>query len=233
MFTTRSTRFLTLFFLPVCCLLLPPDVSAQSPIDLSVHFSPQLRYVNSEDNTAALAPGATVGNSGLAVGYSFGAAIEYPLLGELYLRAGVDYSHKRHHYRVDRLGNDVRPASSGENTVTYQALEVPVQLLYRFGFKNDTDNFLVGAGVVAASFVGDPRVESSFSGKDLTGFESLVTTGTSWSVFAGYDRYISDRFLLSLEPYLSFSPDRIYLESNSFARVVGEGGVRLRLTLDN
>lgn len=228
-----SNRVLSTVFVFLITCSFFPAVRAQSPIDLSVHVSPHLRYVDSRDFDNLPEPGSTSGNNGIALGYNIGAAVEYRFFDEFYVRAGIDYAHKRHRYSVDRLGNDIRPASSGQNTVTYRALEVPVQLIYRFGFRDYKNNFMVGAGVVAAKFVGDPKVSSSFSNGDLTGFESLVTEGTNWSVFAGYDHYLNRSLMVSFEPYLAFSPDRIYLESNTYTRVVAEGGIRLRITRDN
>lgn len=228
--STRATGLRLVLPLLLACACTAASL-AQGGIDLSVHFSPQLRYVNSVTNGRELAPGATVGGQGLAIGYGFGGAIEFRLVDELYLRTGVDFVHKRQQYRVALLGNDIMPSTSRSNLVTYQALAVPLQVFYRFGFHHDKANFLVGLGVTALQFVGDPKVEAPLSNKDLTGFESVVTTRRSVSLFMGYDRFVSDRFVVSLEPYLTYVPDRINLESHTTARVITEAGIRLRLTL--
>lgn len=209
------------------------SLSGQSGVDLSVHFSPQLRYVDSERNSLPMEGGASIGENGLAFGYDFGGAIEFRVIDNLYLRGGIDIAHKRQEYSVKVLNNDALPTASGSNKVAFRAIEVPVQAIYRFGFMHDNANFLVGIGVVALRFVGDPQVEAELSERDRTGFESLVTSGHSVSVFAGYDRYISKRVIASIEPYLSYVPDKILLESHTTTSVQLEAGVRLRLTLDN
>ena len=226
----------TVLRLSIVALLLSATTSVgygQGNIDLSVYVSPQLRLVSGVDNGRLLEPGSTVGGSGVAVGYSVGGAIEFRVIDELYLRGGIDFSHKRQEYNVQVLGNDIAPAASATNLVTYQAIEIPVQAIYRFGFLNRKTNFLVGLGITALQFVGDPEVDAPLSNKDRTGFESLLTSGRSVSLFVGYDRYISNRVIVSLEPYAAYVPDRIYLESNTTARVAAEAGIRLRLTLDN
>lgn len=221
------------FLIVTPLLLLLASVFGQSPLDLSVHFTPHLRYVNAKSNSLTPAPGSTSGQGGIGLGYDVGATIGYRVTGEIYIRTGLDYVHKRHSYGVERLGNDVQANASTTNLVTYRALEVPVQLLYRFGYDNGLSNYLVGIGVVAARFIGDPRIRADLSNKDLTGFESVVTEGTPVSIFVGYDRFISRRLILSLEPYLLLTPDRINLETNTTANVVAEGGIRIRLTRDN
>ena len=210
---------------------------AQQRLDLGVHIAPQMQFVHSE-----LRPGFgddavvyTEGGKGVAAGYGVGAYLEYELVGGLSLRAGVDLARKRYTYdvrisRPDTLTQNV----GGTNRIVFMAMEVPVSLIYRFGFLPNDDQLLVGAGGVIARWIGDPQLETDFYRGSAT-HPPFTYSPYSLKVFAGYERYVSSRFVLGVEPFLSYSPqpNEFRLESRTTAVADLEAGLSVTLRFDN
>ena len=217
----------------ILSLLCSVQAHAQHRLDFGLHFTPNLRYVASQAIEAQPTSRQTVGGNGWAVGYGIGGNLEYRIIGELYGRVGVDYFRHRHRYAVDYLPGGEQQAIASESRVVYNAIEVPVQLLYRFDFPSSVSSWSVGVGAVVGRWTGDPRVLSPYSDADLTGFSSVRPANYSLSATVGYDRYLGRKLLVGLEPYVSYTPTRIELESDTQARVSVELGVRMRVTVDN
>ncbi len=217
-------------------LFLSPDLTAQQRLDLGVHVTPQALSMHSEERDGFREGNFvyTEGGSGVDVGISAGAYLEYEVVPGLSLRAGVDMVRKRYRYDVRQTRLDSVAGNSGLNRIVYMAMEIPVSVIYRFDYFRNNDRFLVGAGGVIGRFVGDPQAETAFY-RGNSGGDNFEYRNYSLHVLAGYERYLSDRFVLGFEPYISYAPtpDRFHLETRTDAVSGLEAGLSVRLRFDN
>ena len=210
-----------------------PSLRAQSPLDVGIHFSPQLRYISSTPLDDAPTKGIlTSGKDGLSVGAGVGAYLEYAITPHWFLRGGIDYSYKRNHYATERAYPEQDTVRKGSNQVIFTSIEIPVAVLYRFDFLKNDNSFLLGIGTTLNRWNGNPRLFSTFvnrrSAKDAVEYAKRSVT-----VFGGYEHYLSSTVVLGLEPYLAYVPTRFSLETTTTAKVQLEAGLSLRLHLDN
>ena len=214
----------------VCTVTAALPVYAQSPLDVGVHFSPQLRYISSSPNGDGPRGNLTTGKDGLALGAGAGAYLEYAITDRWYVRGGVDVSYKRNTYATERLIPELDTLRRGSNFISFTSIELPVAVVYRFGYKRHYDTYLVGVGTTLARWNGAAQVRSSFTRprKDMIDYADQSVT-----IFAGYERYLSYLMVLGVEPYLAYVPTRFALESNTMAKVQLEAGLTVRLRLDN
>ena len=218
-------------------LTIHPPLSAQQRLDVGIHFTPQTTFVRS-DARREFREGTLVyteGGSGVDLGYGFGGYLEYEVLPGLSLRAGIDVSRKRYRYEVREVRIDGTPSTAtGTNRVVFMAIEVPVAVIYRFDYLPNNDRFLVGAGGVAGRWVGDPLLETDFY-EGSSNHPPLAYSPYSLKVFTGYEHYIGSRFLVGIEPYVSYAPraTEFRLESRTTALTDTEAGVTLTLRFDN
>ena len=231
-----ARQFITAALLGLLCVLPVTAVFAQQRLDLGVHLSPQAMPLRSEPKQSYREDVATYteGSDGLDLGFTTGAYLEYALSRRLSIRGGLNLSRRRYRYPVSEYLADGSLVRSGINRVVYMAMELPVALVYRFDFRRNNDRFLLGAGGVPARWVGGPQLETmNFRGSSS---DAPIDYGTySVHVFTGYDHYLSDRFVLGIEPFLSYSPagDVLMLESRTLAISKAEAGVALRIRFDN
>ncbi|PPK88295.1 hypothetical protein CLV84_1260 [Neolewinella xylanilytica] len=223
-----SIIFSALFFLfsPIS------TVTAQQRLDLGVVGGPEVNFVGSEPRQSELSRIQTIGEAGTAVGYFLGAYLEYEVLGGLYVRGGLNYSRKRYSYAVSRGLPERGDVSYGQNRIVYTAIEVPLAILYRFPYLPNNDRFLVGLGGVADRWVGDPQVKTDF----LPGSADrsyIREAHRSVNFFIGYDHYLSDRFVIGIEPYLSYSPTEFLFETETISANRVQGGIAVRIRFDN
>ena len=207
-------------------------VLGQQRLDLGVVFSPEFNRVQSAARISEPEQDRTFGGEGFSLGFVAGAYLEYEIVSGLFLRGGLNYARQRYSYEVrrERLG-EPEPAT-GLNRVVYTAIEIPVALLYRFRYAPNNDRFLIGIGGVADRWLGDPQVETDFvAGSSDRSF--IQEAYRSVKAFVGYDRYLSDRFVLGIEPYVSYSPTRFHFETETVAKNTLQGGIALRLRFDN
>ncbi len=225
------------FFLSLLTLFSSVPLCAQQRLDLGVHLTPQLLFVRSERRSGFTrdALDYTEGGGGVAVGFGVGAYLEYEVLPGLSLRAGVDMARKRYAYDVWRHRTDSTSLSGqGVNRIVFMAMEVPVSVIYRFGYLPGAGQFLVGAGGVIARHIGDPQLETEFFGGS-SNHPPFTYSSYSLKIFAGYERYLGSRFVAGLEPYLSYAPQatEFLLESRTTAVADLEIGVAMTLRFDN
>lgn len=215
--------------------LLTP-LTAQQRLDLGVHLTPQLlsiqaeaRDVEPEGNFSY-----TEGGNGLDVGWAAGGYLEYEVSPGLYLRGGVDVVRKRYRYPVTAYREDATLNASGTNRVVYMALEVPVSVIYRFNYHRNNDRFLLGVGGVANRWVGDPQLETAFY-RGSSNRPPFRYNRHAITVFGGFERFIGSRFVIGLEPSISYvpQPSSFRLETRTTAVAGLEAGLSLRLRFDN
>ena len=219
--------------LVVFTCLLSSFSQAQSRIDIGLHFTPQVRHVVSApdpDPTVTTAP--TFGRSGTALGYAFGGYLEYELLYDVFIRAGVDWTRKRHGYRVERRTREGDFLSAGNQLVTINTLEVPVALVYHLVGDSYEGGVLLGVGGVLNRWIGGTDMDSSLRG-DRRGEGTFNIAPHTYNAFVGYERRINDDLLISLEPYVAYTPTTFSFESHTISEVKLEGGLAIRLLLDN
>ena len=203
---------------------------AQSPLDVGLHLSPQLRYISSTAPDGVDRRVTTRGKDGLAVGAVAGGYLEYALTDRWYVRGGIDVAYKRNYYATERTAFEVDSVSTGRNFISYASIELPVAILYRFGYRRNYDTWLLGVATTLTRWSGNPRIQSTFSG---TTAEDVDFPRRSVTVFGGYERYLSSVIVLGLEPYLSYVPTKFTIENSTTAKVRFEVGLSLRLHLDN
>ena len=217
----------------VLTCLLSSFSQAQSRIDIGLHFTPQLRHVvSTPDPTPTVTTTPTFGRSGTALGYAVGGYLEYELLHDVFVRAGVDWTRKRHGYRVERRTPEGGFLSAGNQLVTINTLEVPVALVYHLMGDSYEGGFLLGVGGVLNRWVGGTDMDSSLRG-NRKGQGTFSIAHHSLNAFVGYERRISKDLLVSLEPYVAYTPTTFSFESHTISEVRLEGGLAVRLLLDN
>ena len=216
-----------------CFLCIPfTAILAQSPLDIGVHLSPQVRYITSSPAEVRQTNIPTTGGSGLAVGMGGGAYLEYEFAPGWSARAGVDFSYKRNHYTVTRTFTETDTTVAGHNRIAYASIEVPVSVVYHFDYRKHDNRFLVGLGTTLNRWNGAPIFRTKFFGKGSVA-EPVTMAKHSVTLFAGYEHPLSDMLVMSYEPYVSYVPTRFNLETASQARVFAEVGLAVRLRLDN
>ncbi len=206
------------------------SVLAQSPLDVGLHVSPQLRYISSSTPDGVQRRVTTSGKDGLAVGAVAGGYLEYALTDRWYVRGGIDIAYKRNYYATQRTVFEVDSVSSGRNFISYASIELPVAILYRFGYRRNYDTWLLGVATTLTRWGGNPRILSTFSGSTR---DDVDYPRRSVTVFGGYETYLSSVIVLGLEPYLSYVPTKFTIENATTSKVRFEAGLSLRLHLDN
>ena len=225
-----NNNLLLLGLLALTLLTDPANLHAQSPLDVGVHFSPQLRYISSSPNGNSPSGHLTRGKDGLSLGAGAGAYLEYAITDRWYVRGGIDVAYKRNRYATERVMPELDTVRSGSNFISYTSIELPVAVLYRFGYKRHYDTFLVGLGTTLTRWEGSPQFRSSFSRPSKA---ALDYAPHSLTLFGGYERYLSSVVVLGVEPYLAYVPTRFLLENSTTAKVQAEAGISVRLRLDN
>ena len=212
-----------------CSLML----TAQDRINVGVHFTPQLRFITSTLNENPVGEPPTWGGSGEELGYGAGAYLEYELLPSVLLRAGVDYSRRRHRYAVETGLPESATRITGTNRIVYTCLELPVSVAYQFASpRDDRRGFLLGVGAVANRWLGDEQLDLDLN-LHSGGSDDLHISPYSLLLFAGYEHPIDDVFLVGWAPYVAYPPTSSTLESHPTARVAFEAGLAIRFVLDN
>ncbi len=225
------------FAIVLLALLSFSPLRAQQRLDLGVHFTPQTLLVHSEPRQG-VGDDALVyseGGGGVAVGFGAGAYLEYEVCSGLSVRAGADLARKRYAYDVRRSQpNTGEGDERGVNRVIFVAMEVPVSVVYRFGSLRNGNGLLIGFGGVVTRFIGDPQLETAFFGGSSND-PPISYSPHALRVLAGYERYVSSRFLFGIEPYVSYSPrpTEFRLESRTTAVANLEAGISLTLRFDN
>ena len=205
---------------------------AQQRLDLGVMVAPEFNRVVSSPRLSEGMREKTYGENGFAVGFVAGAYLEYEVLSGLFLRGGLNYARQRYEYDVYREVGEGNVTSTSRNRIVYTAMEIPVAVLYRFLFSPSNDRFLIGVGGVVDRWLGDPQIETDFvAGSSDRSF--IQEAYRSINAFVGYDRYLSDRFVLGIEPYVSYSPTQFNFETETVAKNKFQGGIALRLRFDN
>lgn len=222
-----------LVFSALCIVILPwCSLSAQQRLDLGVVLGPELNHITSEARESQANGVRTTGESGSSVGFVAGAYLEYEVFGGLSLRGGLNYTRKRFNYAVSEQRSENEAINYGNNRVVYTAIELPFALLYRFRYLPNNDRFIVGVGAVVDRWLGDPQVETPFvaGGADR---DYIQESTRSVNFFVGYDHYISDRFIVGVEPYISYSPTEFEFDTETLSSNQLQAGISLRLRFDN
>ncbi|CAH1001557.1 hypothetical protein LEM8419_02460 [Neolewinella maritima] len=212
------------------CAVTTSGVSAQSPLDVGLHFSPQIRYISSSAPDGVQRRVTTSGRDGLALGATAGGYLEYALTDHWYVRGGIDVAYKRNRYATQRTVAEVDTVRNGSNFISYASIELPVALLYRFGYRRNYDSFLLGVATTLTRWGGDPKITSSFNG---TSDNSIAYPKHTVTVFGGYETYLSEVLVLGIEPYVSYVPTEFRIENATTSTVRFEAGISLRVHLDN
>lgn len=213
-------------------LLFTASLSGQSRLDVGMHFSPQLRYIGSSAKEPAPGAPLTRGKNGLSVGAGVGGYLEYEITPNWYVRGGVDFSYKRNTYATERNYREIDTVRTGSNLIVFSSIELPVAVLYRFDYLRNGNSLLLGVGTTLNRWNGSPRLWSTFS-RDASVSNAVKFPGRSFTVFGGYEHYLSNTLVLGLEPYLAYVPTRFELEATTTSKVLVEAGLSVRLRLDN
>ncbi|WP_116109153.1 outer membrane beta-barrel protein [Lewinella sp. IMCC34191] len=220
-------------FSALCLLIIPSSSTAQQRLDLGVMVGPEVNWITSEPWESELPGLQTTGGTGVSLGYTAGAYLEYEIFSGLFLRGGLNYTRKRYNYDVSqRQPENGDEIANSSNRIVYTAIEIPVAILYRFLYLRNNDRFAVGVGGVVDRWLGDPQVETDFvAGSADRSYIDEAYRGVNF--FVGYDHYISDRFVLGIEPYIAYSPTRFRFETASISKNDIQAGIAARLRFDN
>jgi hypothetical protein len=202
----------------------------QRKFDFGVHLTPLLRYVSSGEVADNGQAGRLVPGSGTDIGVALGGTVEYSLSYHWFLRGGIDYALRRHYYEVVRRGTETTPDRTFHNRLAFTALAIPIAIVYRFGRGESNGEFLVGAGTTINQWLGDPQIDSDTYPEGRVD-DPVVTGNWSVSLFAGYDRQVGRRLIAAVEPYLRYSPTKLYLTPGYATSLIMEGGLSLRLRI--
>ena len=215
----------------LCMLALGSE--AQSRIDIGVQVSPQLRYVTSTpSDEPSTADDITYGGSGLALGYGFGGYLEYELLSDVFVRAGVDVVRRRYDYSVERRTPEGSVTTVSSRRVTINALEIPLALVYHLRGETEERGLVIGVGGVLNRWIGGTDVQSDLSRQRSAG-GGLRIASQSINAFIGYEHHLNELFLLSWEPYAAYTPTTFSYESHTTSQAPLEVGITVRLLFDN
>ncbi|MGB3798916.1 MAG: outer membrane beta-barrel protein [Lewinella sp.] len=219
-------------FRTLCILIIPLSTAAQQRLDLGVTFGPEVNWISSEPRESVLPGDRTTGTNGAAVGFMAGAYLEYEVLNGLFVRGGLNYARKRFNYGVSQGMSGEGEVNYSNNRIVYTAIEIPVAILYRFPYLPNNDRLYTGVGGIVDRWLGDPQIETDFvAGSSDRSF--IQEAYRSVNVFVGYDRYISDRFVVGIEPYISYSPTYFHFETETVSKNNIQAGVAVRLRFDN
>jgi hypothetical protein len=202
----------------------------QRRFDFGLHFTPLLRHVSSEADRANGDPGQFVPGSGADIGMAFGATVEYSINYHWFLRGGLDYALRRHYYEVIRQATETTPSETFHNRVAFTAVAIPVAVVYRFGRGETDGEFLLGVGTTINQWLGDPQIDSDTYPEGQSD-DPVVIGNWALSLFAGYDRKLTSRLIAAAEPYVRYSPTKLYLDSGYVTGLNFEFGLSLRLRL--
>lgn len=229
----RQTGNWYLIISALCIVILPwCSLSAQQRLDFGFVLGPELNHITSEARETNGDRALTTGHSGVSVGFVTGAYLEYEIFGGLSLRGGLNYTRKRFNYAVTELRPESGEVREGNNRVVYTAIEVPFALLYRFHYLPNNDRFIVGVGAVVDRWLGDPQIETPFVAGSADR-DYIQESYRSVNFFVGYDHYISDRFVVGIEPYVSYSPTEFRFDTETLSSNQLQAGISLRLRFDN
>ncbi len=215
-----------------CLLGAPLSLTAQSPLDVGIHLTPQVRYITSSATEIRQTNIPTVGQDGLSVGMGGGGYLEYEFAPGWSARGGIDFSYKRNHYTVMRTFTETGETLEGHNRIAYASIEVPVSVVYHFDYLRHDNRYLVGVGTTLNRWNGSPTFRTSFFRKGSVD-EPVSVAKHSLTVFGGYEHPLSDTFVLSFEPYVAYVPSEFLLETSSRSKIFLESGLSVRLRLDN
>ncbi|PPK88292.1 hypothetical protein CLV84_1257 [Neolewinella xylanilytica] len=229
---TSHLRFGAKFFLLLGLLSTSFRGGAQSPLDVGVHLTPQVRYITSSPADLRQTTIPTVGEDGLAVGFGGGGYLEYEFAPGWSARGGVDFSYKRNHYTVKRTFTETGEVVEGHNRIAYASIEVPVSLVYHFDYLRHDNRYLIGVGTTLNRWNGAPTFRTRFFRKGTVD-EPVSVAKHTFTVFGGYEHPVSRAFVLSFEPYLTYVPSEFLLETASRSKIFLESGLSVRLRLDN
>ncbi|MGB3798919.1 MAG: hypothetical protein WA952_03840 [Lewinella sp.] len=210
----------------------PTTVRGQSPLDIGGHLSPQMRYITSSPAELRQTNIPTEGGNGLAVSMGGGGYLEYEFAPGWSARGGIDLSYKRNHYTVKRTFTETGEVVEGHNRVSYASIEVPVSLIYHFDYMRRDTRYLVGVGTTLNRWNGAPVYRTSFFRKGSVS-EPVSVAKHSLTIFGGYEKPLSDAFVISYEPYVSYVPSEFQFETSSRSRILFETGISVRVRLDN
>ncbi|WP_116109158.1 hypothetical protein [Lewinella sp. IMCC34191] len=220
------------FFLHCGLLAIPAVAVAQSPLDIGGHLTPQMRYITSSSAEMRPSNMPTAGDDGLAVSIGGGGYLEYEFAPGWSARAGIDLSYKRNHYTVKRTFAETGEVAQGHNRISYASIEVPVSLIYHFDYQRHDTRYLVGVGTTVNRWNGAPVYQTSFFRKGSVA-EPVSVAKHTLTIFGGYERPLSDAFVMSYEPYIAYVPSEFRLETSSRSRILLETGISVRVRLDN
>ncbi|WP_116126569.1 hypothetical protein [Lewinella sp. IMCC34183] len=227
----RAARRLPLLLLLLTLFSL--GVRGQSPLDVGIHFSPQLRYLSSSDRYDPPASGSyTRGLDGLSMAAGGGVYLEYEVTPHWFVRSGIDLSYKRNRYAVERVFIESDSVVRGSNQIVFTSIEVPLAIIYRFDYLNNGDSYLLGVATTLTRNTGMPRAFTSFADRG-SAKDKISYPAHSLTVFGGYEHNLSPSVIVGVEPYLSYVPTRFDLERTTTTTVRVEAGLSLRLRLDN
>ena len=195
-------------------------------------LGPEMNYITSEARESSGPTTRTTGHDGISVGFVVGAYLEYEVFGGLSLRGGLNYTRKRFNYAVTELTKESGESRDGNNRVVYTAIELPFALLYRFRYLPNNDRFIVGVGAVVDRWLGDPQIETPFVAGSANR-DYIQPSYRAVNFFVGYDHYLSDRFVLGVEPYVSYSPTEFRFDTETLSSNRLQLGIMLRVRFDN
>ena len=206
------------------------SLGAQTRLSYGFHLSPE---VNRMSSTARPSDSKllTTGKWGSAISASLGGYLEYELSPNIFVRGGMNLTHRRHKYSTERRYEESDVVSHGYTKVSYYGIEMPGAIVARTNYLRNNGRFLIGFGGVLNRWIGDPKIESTFrKASDERNWRSLAHQSVTG--FIGYEFELSSHSSMSIEPYISYTPTRFYFENYTITDLIGEGGISFRVRFD-
>ncbi len=211
-------------------LLSSEDLAAQTRLSYGFHFSPEVNRMSSTARSSDKDL-ITIGKWGSAFSATLGGYLEYEIVSNVYVRGGMNLTHRRHQYSVERRFKETDEVVNGYTKLSYYGIEMPGALVVRTNYMKNNSRFLLGVGGVINRWIGDPEIESTFrKASDERDWRNLAKQSVTG--FIGYEFDLSRHSTMSIEPYLSYTPTRFYFENYTVTDLIGEGGISFRVRFD-
>jgi len=213
-------------------IFLPLSILGQNRFSIGVSINAQMSVMNIvEKNTEDSPFDDSTERGGVGWGYKVGLQFQYDFKKKSALRLGVNYQKQRHIQVINGAINTVNPDPDFVFRRQLKISSIGIPLDYIYYFRNDKKkmNFLLGVNGTLHL-----NLKNFFSGVVLKGemYEAHILDDSPYSfgILGGVDISFSDHFSLSLEPNITYIPNKFVLGNKmSVARTAFESGLTLRV----
>jgi opacity protein-like surface antigen len=233
------------FAVIVTSILFNTMIVGQSNISYGINLYAKLSFLEiTKSNTN---PTKALDEKGyVAIGYGFGAQIQYSLEEQIFLRTGVNFNQANHQSRIENLifpsqisGGVFNPNNTSfiSNNIRIQSIGIPLEIGYYIPLKNKNVTLVIGLNgtlnlntkTSSRAFVQHNDVENF----ELMDAENEITPSKlSFGLFSGVELNISNKLIIGIEPSINFTPnDFVLYPYDSEASTKAEAGLTLRLRM--